>query len=1152
MRNSHGLPDDIMKRDHTVTVAIPVASTLTFMLTDLEGSTALWETYPVEMKVVMARHDELIETAVSRNAGQVIKPRGEGDGRFAVFGRASDAILAADEIQRALAREVWSVPGAIRVRIALNTGEAELRDGDYYGPTVNRCARLRSIAHGGQTLLSQVTYGLVQECAPGEIKFIDLGEHKLKDITRPERVYQLVSPGLPAEFPPLRTTSQSFHNLPTILTSFIGREKELVELSDLVACRRLVTIVGPGGVGKTRLAVQVAAAAHEQFPDGGWFVDLTSISNPALVTQFLMTTLGIYEEGCLDANERLAYYFQGKTMLLILDNCEHVLTGAVQLVQLLLGITAQLTILATSRETLGVVGETVWYIPPLSTPTIDKDLPLEGLMSYEAVALFVDRAAAMSGFVLTGENAQFVAQVCARLEGIPLALELAAARTKVLTMADMSTRLDNQFGLLVSSQNVPQRQKTLRNLIDWSYDLLPEKERILLRRLSIFAGSWALEAAEAICANSDLETLEVLDLLSHLVDRSLVIADTVDGSKRYRLLETIRQYGHERLDEHQEADLFALKHASYFTHLSEQASAELWGSEQGAWLKRLDTEHDNLRAALEWLALKQDLAELMLRLSSALWRFWRIRGYYQEGRMHLGRALAQAVEGSKALRAEALRGVSLLALQQGDYDQATASIEESLALFTELKNKLGVGRALDVLGEIAYYQGDYVRSAALHAQSLAIRTEIDDREGQANSLRHLGMIGRDQGDFQTAKRDLSQSLEIGRKLTDKILVAKILDNLGLVEHHLCHYDRADELFAEAVSIYRDLNDRLGISNTLQNQGNVAKDRGKFKQAKAIYDECLALKRTFGDKRGIAQALASLAELAFYQGKYISAAELARQSLALFKDLRVKRGVIFSLGLLAYTAEYNGEFEQASELAQECLRVATELNAPRPLAYCKELFGLIAYAQGDLAEARQFVEDAIAIFEKVGDRRNVASAQINLARIVYRQGDNETALRYVNDSLVISRELSILWTLSVGLEISGLLQRRRHEDAAALALFLESLGISVEQDNRQGIANCLGAIAGLAVIAEQAGAAVPLFSAAQRIRQEIGAAMGRGDQNEYDSYLDLARQQLPEDKFTAAWARGLELTIGGAVELARNVTPPDSLIFNYRMEAIDEA
>jgi len=376
-----------MENKNSVLTPSALTGTLTFMLTDLEGSTSLWEAYPQKMKGLLARHDQIIENAAAQNAGLVIKPRGEGDGRFVVFGRATDALLAADAIQQALAKEPWPVPKNIRVRIALNTGEAELRDGDFYGPTVNRCARLRSITHGGQTILTQVTYGLVQETMPEGFTFLDLGEHKLKDISRAERIYQLISPGLPADFPPLRTPKRLLQNMPVTLTSFIGRQKELVEVKHRLTTRRLITLSGPGGVGKTRLATQSASAAMEHFPDGGWMIDLTSIANPTQVTQITMTTLGIYEDGCCNPFEKLAYFFQDKKMLLILDNCEHVLTGVTRMVQVLLENTAQLTILATSREPLGVVGETILFISPLSRPKIEEKVSLEAMMAYEAVPL---------------------------------------------------------------------------------------------------------------------------------------------------------------------------------------------------------------------------------------------------------------------------------------------------------------------------------------------------------------------------------------------------------------------------------------------------------------------------------------------------------------------------------------------------------------------------------------------------------------------------------------------------------------------------------------------------------------------------------------------------------------------------------------------
>jgi len=1106
--------------------------TLTFLLTDLEGSTQLWESHHDKFKLVLARHDVIIETTVAQHGGLIVKPRGEGDSRFAVFVRPTSALLAADQIQQTLAQEIWNIPDPVRVRIALHSGEADLRDSDYYGPTVNRCARLRSVGHGGQTLVTQATYSLVYESLPEELSFRYLGKHKLKDIKQPERIYQLISPGLPADFPPLRTQNNLIQNMPVNLTSFIGREKEIEDLTYLLNKQRLLTISGPGGAGKTRLALQASSVSMNHFLDGGWFIDLSLISNPSLVIQFVMKTLGIQEDGYCSPMERLLYFFQDKSILLILDNCEHVLPGVTPLTQTLLGGTTSLTILATSREPLGVAGETVWNITPLSTPKIGTEFSIETLLQYEAVVLFVERAkAARSDFLLTNNNAQAIAQVCARLDGIPLALELAAARTRVLSAADIAERLDYQFNLLVSSQNVPARQRTLRNLIDWSYDLLPENERALFRRLSIFAGGWTLKAAEAVCAGDNLESFEVLDLLVHLVDKSLVITDTLEGVNRFRLLETIRQYARERLIESQEENLFARTHAAYFTELAERSSSEMWGRNQGSWLKRLEAENDNLRAALEWMESTAEAHEMMLRMTSGLWRFWRIRGHYQEGRAHLEFALAHNLNAPKNLRAEGLRGAAKLALQLGEYGQATAMTKESLTLFRELENNKGIGRALDVLGEIAYYHGDYSQAVALYTESHAIRTEIGDKEGIADSLRQLGVIARDRGDLQRATELLEQSLILCRELEDKILIAKTLNNLGLVKQQLCFYDCASEYFEEAVLLYRELNDRLGISNTLQNLGSAAKDQGELKQAGTIYEECLKLRQAIGDKRGIAQTLADMAEVGFYQGKYVNTAELADQSLKLFQDLGVKRGIIFTLGLLAYTAQFRGDFERASDLAKECFRLASELKAPRAMAYCKEVLGLIAYARGNFREAGELIQEAIDIFVKVGDRRNVASAKVNLARTAYRLGEPERARNLINESLAFSRELNIRWNLSLGLEILGLLERSQNKDNAALLLFQESLKLSYEQDNLQGIVNCLGAIAGIAAVSHEAFVSATLFAAAQKIRGEIMAGMGSGDQAEYDSYLALARQQLTDEEFKTAQTHGISLTIEQAVELS---------------------
>jgi predicted ATPase/class 3 adenylate cyclase/Tfp pilus assembly protein PilF len=1112
--------------------------TLTFLLSDVESSTRLWEDYPFQMKAVMARHDELIESSVAYYLGQVVRPRGEGDSRFAVFQRATDAVLAANDIQQQIYQEIWEIPERLRVRIALHTGEVELREGDYYGPAVNRCARLRSLAHGGQTLLSQVTFGLVNECLPQEIRLRDLGVYTLKDLKYPERVYQIINSGLPSDFPSLRTSHRFIENLPVSLTSFVGREKEIAEVKQLLGTKRLLTISGQGGAGKTRLVVQVAMESLEQYDYGGWFIDFAPLSDKTLVPHEILNTLGLREESGNTPLDMLAQFFQDKSALLILDNCEQVLQGVAQLAETLIRRTTGLKILATSREPLGVAGETVWCIPSLSTPSAGDEITVEKLMQYEAVKLFVERAIdARPHFALTNQNMHLVAQICTRLDGIPLAIELSAARIKALSVADIAARLDHRLQFLVSNQNVVPRQKTLRNLIDWSYELLPLNEQALLRRLSIFTGGWRLEAAEQVCSGENIELFEVLDLLSHLVDKSLVIAEISDVATRYRLLETIRHYAHERLEQSRETSVIAFKHAFYFTNMAERSYEEIWGKNQGYWLETLEAEHDNLRAAMEWMSQEEDASEMFLRLAGSLWRFWWIRGYISEGRAQLESALRLNPHAPQDLRANGLRGASKLALQQGDYSQASVMAQESLDLFRELRDKWGIARQLEVLGEVAYYQGDYPQAVELHNESLSIRKAIMDKEGIAVSLRQLGVITRDHGDSQHAKELFEQSLNLFRELEDKIFTAQTLNNLGLVEHSLCNYDRATTLFEEAIFLYRELNDNFGVSDVLQNLGNVAKDRGELKQAKSICEECLRLKQTLGDKRGIAHAQATLGEVAIFQGQYKLASELIEQSLSIFQELRVKRGDMFCLGLLAFVAYYKGDYELATSRTEECMKISREIEAPRAVAYCTEVLGLVAFARNRFQEAVDLLNEAIKIFDKIGDRRNVAIAWINLARTAYRQGKIKNARKYIDKSLAFSHKLRTEWTHGLALEILGLIQRKQGDHDQALQLFQQSLEISVIQDNRQGIANCFGAIAGLAIIANQLVEGMNLFAAAQMIREEIGARMGEGDQEEYNEYLNLARQQLDDEQIQKAWSHGYSLTLEQAIEVAKRISPP---------------
>jgi non-specific serine/threonine protein kinase len=676
---------------------------------------------------------------------------------------------------------------------------------------------------------------------------------------------------------------------------------------------------------------------------------------------------------------------------------------------------------------LGLVGEQIRNISPLSVPSSQEQLKNERLTDYEAVNLFVERAKAVSpAFILTDQNAAAVAEICARLDGIPLAIELAAARVRVLSVEDIADRLDDRFRLLTGNRRALPRQQTLKALIDWSYDLLKDKERVLFHRLSVFSGSWTLQAIEEVCSGGSIQSDEVLDLLTCLIDKSLVIVKFNGENKRYQFLDTIFKYSLSRLVENNELDEFASRHAKYFSKLVEASYGKLWGPKQADTLSTLELELDNLRIALEWMANAPGSEEMLLRMAGSLWRFWEIRGYISEGRSWLERALAKNPKSSAYLRANGLRGAGNLARQQGDYEQAKVMHGQSLTLFREMGDghKLGTARELDVLGEIAQYQGDYSLATKLHSESLALRYEIDDKEGIAISLGQLGVIALDRGQIQQARELLEESLKLNRELGDKLYTALSLNNLGFVAYHQCEYRHAISLFEEALSIYRELNDRLGISNTLLNLGNVVKDRGELKLAKTFYIECLVLKKEIGDKRGIARATAALAEVIFLQGNYLRAAELAEQSLTLSRNLSFKRGVIVSLVLIAYIAQYQGDYDRAFSLAEESLKLSTDLDYPRAIAYAKEVFGLNTYAQGDLVTAIELFQEALATFQKINDKRSVAFTMINLARTAYRQGDHASAMHHLDESISIARELETQWILGFVLEIKGLLQRQR--------------------------------------------------------------------------------------------------------------------------------
>ena len=1107
--------------------------TLTFLFTDIESSTSLWEEDSQRMRAAMLRHDEIIEAAVTNNNGLLVRPRGEGDSRFAVFPMASGAVAATIAIQSAFFKESWPVESSLRVRIGLHTGEADLQDGDYYGPTVNRCARIRGVAHGGQCLISLTTASLVQDSLPAGASLRDLGEYNLRDMQRPERIFQLVVEGLPADFPPLRADEGMHTNLPSMLSSFVGRDDEISAVKHLLQENRLITITGTGGSGKTRLALQVGTQLVDQYAGGVWLVDLAPLTNPDLVVKAIANVFELREEEGRPLLQTLVEALRSKAMLLILDNCEHLLDESARLAQTLISSAPRLHLLVTSREPLGIAGETVWSIPPLSFPETVQVKNLQDYQEFDAIQLFVNRAASVKpGFRLSERNLEHVINILKKLDGNPLAIELAAARVKVLPVEDIAQRLEVCFQLLVSSNRTAHpRQQTLRALIDWSYNLLSDKERVLLRRLGVYKGGWTLAAAESVCTGQDIRSWEVLDLLTSLVDKSLVVPELLEDRQRYRYLEMIRQYALERLEESGEGEEISRKHSEYYLNLAEESSVELWGARQDEWLIMLKSEHDNLRASLEWMKADPDRSEMMLRMTGALWRFWDIHGHISEGLVWMERALEANPDASPQLRANGLRGKGYLARQQGDYKLAKSAHEKSLALYREILDKQGVARALAALGEILWLSGDPKGAIEMNNESLALHYEIGDKAGIASSLEQLGVVARDHGDYNHARELLEESLKIQRELGNRLNTASGLNNLALVAYLLCEYNQAVPLLEEALSIYRLLNDRWGISETLVSLGNVAKDRGDFKQANALYNQCLDMKQELGDKHGVARGLTGLAEVAFYQGNYSLAMQLGEQTLGLYRERGAKRGMFVSLMVLAVTETYQGNIVRAESLVKEGLALSSEIDTPRSQAYAKVIYGLGEYSGGNLEAAAQHLKEALAVFRKVDDGRSIAQALVNLARTVYRQGDLEAAQSYLNESLSLSRKLDVRWSLAFSLEIMGLVKRSSGDLPRALELFRESLLLSEEQENQQGIANCLGAMAGLAALNQQPANSACLFSAAAKLRENIGVLMGAEDQREYERYLAVLRNELDEEQFNQLMLEGSSLSTKQAIELA---------------------
>lgn len=818
--------------------------TVTFAFTDIEGSTKRWEREPVAMQAALLRHDELMRSSIAQHGGAVFKTI--GDAFCAAFSKPVDAVAAALEVQRRLAAEEFFAVGALRVRVALHTGTADERDGDYFGPTVNRVARLLAIGHGGQVLVSGTTRGLIDGALPPGATLRDLGEHRLKDLAHPEHVYQLEAPGLEKQFPQLQSLETLLNNLPLQISNLLARDDLVEAIAALVGRQRAVTLVGPGGIGKTRVALKVAAHLTDGSLGGVWFVELASLSDPALVAGEISSVLQIRDAGDRPIRETLLNFMKKRHLLLVLDNCEHLAAEVASIVSAILRSAPHVHVLATSREPLNVGGETAYRIPPLPVPPAGGERNAGAAMQYGSVMLFVERArAANPNFALTDENAQVVGEICRRLDGIALAIELAAARVRALSIQNLAQRLDERFRILTGGdRNALPRQQTMRALLDWSYDLLSPTEQTLFCRLGIFAGGWTLEAAEAVCSGNGagraaaLEVGDVLDALSSLVDKSLAIAD-LEGAPRYHMLETMREYAIEKIEESGERAALSERRARWLTTFLVRTHDAFREKRLERWLSEIEPETENVREALHWAFGSDGDVELGSRIVSATSELWYDRGLFGEGRRWVSTALAR--------------------LDETQHPALTARMWSVMARLSNGKQSADACRRSVTLYEFAGELGPAavaLLDLTLHETHLGHLEDADGASRRAvDMLRALGWEGSTKHAFALEAR-------------------------AHVERLAAHVDESKRLYDEAIEMYAANGAESEAAIVRHNLAELLADTGDFQGALEAAESAAATLQRLAVKGGARQTRINAAGYCIVLGDFERGAAFARDGLEL--------------------------------------------------------------------------------------------------------------------------------------------------------------------------------------------------------------------------------------------------------------------------------